>query len=74
MVNLRFQGVGIVGSRVERSEDRRRTRQIALGFCNTCFSREGIDVVGRNIENLIKLSQGFRETTKVGIGNRVLVE
>ena len=36
--------------------------------------REDIHVVRRNIENLIKLSQRFGETTKVDIGKRALRE
>src|SRR5258707_6246083 len=59
---------------MERSEERRRPRQIALGLCNSRLYREGIYVIRRNIENLIKLSQCFGETTKDVIGNRVLGE
>ena len=36
--------------------------------------REGIHVVRYDIENLIKLSQRFGETTKSDIGKRVLGE
>src|SRR5207249_11047074 len=72
--NLYFQRAGVVGSRVERSEERRGLRQIAFGLCNTRLFREGIDVVRRNIENLIKLSQRFRKTTECYIGKRVLGE
>ena len=49
---------------MQRSEERRGTRQVAFGLCNSRLFREGIDVVRRNIENLIKLSQRFGETTK----------
>ena len=49
---------------MERSEERRSTRQIALGLCDSRLEREGIHVVRRDIENLIKLSQRFGETTK----------
>jgi serine/threonine protein kinase len=38
------------------------------------LERQGIDVIRRNIENLIKLPQRFGETTKVNIGIRVLGE
>ncbi len=48
----------------ERSEKRRRPRQVALGLCDSRLLTRCIDVVRRNIENLIKLSQRFRETTK----------
>ena len=50
---------------MERSEERRSPRKIALGLCNSRLCREGIHVVRCNIENLIKLSQRFGETTKV---------
>ena len=63
-----------VGSRAERSEERGGTRQVAFRLCDTGLLRQGIDVVRRNIENLIKLSQRFRETTKCDIRNRVLGE
>ena len=38
------------------------------------FRRQGIHVVRRNIENLVKLSQRFGETTKKHIRKRVLGE
>ncbi len=40
---------------MQRSEERRRTRQVALGLCYTRLEREGIHVVRCNIANLIKL-------------------
>ena len=59
---------------MERSEECRSPRQIALGLCNSRLVDEGIDVVRCDIENLIKLSQRFGETTKDDIGKRVLGE
>src|SRR5436190_23478634 len=59
---------------MQRSEERRGPRQVALGLCNTRLCREGIHVVRCDIENLIKFSQGFGETTKTDIGIRVLSE
>src|SRR5258706_9501721 len=59
---------------MQRSEERRGTRQVALGLCDSRLFHEGIQVVRRNIENLIKLSQCFGETTETEIGNRVLTE
>ena len=59
---------------MERSEECSRTRQIALGLADIRLCRECIHVVWRDIENLIKLSQRFGETTKVDIGKRVLGE
>jgi hypothetical protein len=49
----------VVGSRMQWSEERRGTRQIALGLCNGRLCHEGIEIIRRNIENLIKLSQRF---------------
>ena len=57
---------------MQGSEQRRRTRQVALGLCDSCLRHEGVDVVRCDIENLIKLSQCFGETTKVNVGKRVL--
>ena len=74
LVNLCFQCVRFVGLRVERSKERRGTRQVALPLCNRRLEREGIYVVRRDIENLIKLSQRFRKTTKEDIRKRVLGE
>jgi hypothetical protein len=74
LVNLCFQREDVVGVRVERSEQRRGPRQIALGLCNSRLSCEDIQVVRCDIENLIKLSQRFGETTKQDIGSCVLVE
>src|SRR5437667_3873228 len=59
---------------MQRSEDRRSPLQVVLGLCNSRLVDEGADVVRCDIENLIKLSQRFGKTTKVDIGNRVLVE
>src|SRR5882724_5996637 len=56
------------------AERRSSTRQIAFGLCNSCLAYERIEVVRYDVENLIKLSQRFRETTKGGIASRVLSE
>ena len=74
MVHLCFQGLVVVGTRVERSEERRGTRQIALGLCDRRFFREGIEVVRCDIENLIKLSQRFGEEPEYNVGLCVLGE
>src|SRR5437870_12856384 len=52
---------------MERSEERRGTRQIALSLCDSRLCCEGVEVARHNIENLIKLSQRFGETTKLDI-------
>ena len=59
---------------MQRRKDRRGTRQVALGLCDSRLYRQDIDIVRRNIENLIKLSQRFGETTEDEIGKRVLGE
>src|SRR4030095_9393207 len=59
---------------MERSEKRGSPRQIPLGLRDRRLEREGIQVVRYNIENLIKLSQRFRETAKLHVGKRVLGE
>src|SRR5207248_5686154 len=74
LVNLCFQRVRFVGARVERSKERRGTRQVALPLCNRRLEREGIHVVRYDIKKPIKLSQRFRKTTKQDIGKRVLGE
>ena len=38
------------------------------------FSSQGIHVVRRNIENLVKLQQRFGKTTKKKVGKRVLAK
>src|SRR5262249_8610301 len=57
---------------MQRSQERRGPREVALGLCNTRLFREGIHVVRYDIEDLIELSQGFGETTKTDIGICVL--
>src|SRR6476661_1377887 len=59
---------------MERSQERGRPRQSALGLCNSRFFRNHIHIVRRNIENLVPLPQCFGEATKAGIQNRVLSE
>ena len=57
---------------MERSEQRRRTRQVALRLCDGRLLRQNIGVIRGNIETFIKLSQRFRKTTKIDIVNRVV--
>src|SRR5262249_48681642 len=63
LVNLYFQGTGVVGGRMQWREERTSTHQIALSLCNAGLLRKGVDVIRNNIEHMIKLSQRFRETT-----------
>src|SRR6266446_298348 len=74
LVHLCFHRGGVVGSRVEWSEERRGPWQVALGLCNSRLARERIEVVRCNIKNLIKLPQCFGETTQCDVGIRVLGE
>src|SRR5438128_10041379 len=56
------------------SENRRGTQQVSFGLRNIRLYREGIHVVRCDVENLIKLSQRFGETTKCVIGKGMLAE
>src|SRR6266446_10105617 len=60
-----------VGGWSKRSEQRRGTRQVALGLCDTGLCHNGIHVIRCDIQNLLKLSQCFGETTKHDIGSCV---
>ena len=55
----------VVGVRVQRSEESRGARQVALGLCDTAFIARVSMSSGVIFENLIKLSQRFGETTKM---------
>src|SRR5215831_19798333 len=57
---------------MQRSEERSSTRQITLGLCYSRLIRERIHVVRYDVENLIKLSQRFGETTKCRIRIRLV--
>ena len=70
LVNLCFQRLSEIGDRPERSEKRRGALQIAFGLCDSRLVRQDIDVVRRDIENLVKLSQRFGKTTKKDIRRR----
>src|SRR5206468_684588 len=74
LVNLCFQRERVVSVRMQRSEEHSSTRQVALGLCDISLSRHDIDLVWGDIQNLIKLPQRFRKTTKAFVGNRVLSE
>ena len=56
------------------SEERRGTLQVALRLCDSRLLHQDILVAWCNVENLIKLSQRFGETTKTDIGSRALRE
>src|SRR4029077_17226992 len=59
---------------MQRSEERRGSRQIALRLCDTRLERNGTNVIWCYIKNLVKLPQCFREATKSHQRNRVLCE
>src|SRR5207249_16843 len=67
LVKLCFQRLGVLGRRVDRGEERRGTRQIALSLCDSRLCCEGVDVARHDIENLVKLSQRFGKTTQLDI-------
>jgi hypothetical protein len=69
---LCFQRIGAVGTWILWSEECSGTREIALGLYDSRLIRERIRVVRRDVEDLIKLSQRFWETTKDGIRKRVV--
>src|SRR5512133_1623154 len=56
------------------SEERRGILQVALRVCDSRLVHQDILVAWCNVENFIKLSQRFGETTTSDIGNRVLRE
>ena len=72
LINLCFQGLGVAGSRTERSQQCRSARQIAFGLCDSCLSRERIDVARCDAKKLVKLLQRIMETTTTDLGNRSL--
>src|SRR5437762_5627750 len=74
LANLCFQRQCLVGVRMQGSEESRGTWQIAFGLEGSCLIDERVDVVRCDIENLIKFSQRFGETTQGLVGKRVLDE
>src|SRR5262249_21906234 len=52
----------------------RSTREVAFALCDTRLCLKCVHVVRCNIENLVKFSRRFGETTKEPIGIRVLGE
>src|ERR1700745_131946 len=57
---------------MEWGENCRRPWQVALGLCDRRLSRERIHIIRCDIENLIKLPQGFGKTTQNYIEKPVL--
>src|SRR6476660_1973405 len=74
LVNLCFQCPHVVSTRLQWSEERRGPRQVALGLCDIRLERAGIDVVGCDIKNLIKLSQRLGKTALNPVRSRVLAK
>jgi hypothetical protein len=74
LVNLYFQSLSVIGVRVQRSEECRGPRKITLGLVDIRLRGECIRIVRCDVEDLIKLSQRFGETSKHDIGNRLLGE
>src|SRR5205823_8536362 len=72
--SLSCQGVGVVGGGTWRSVQCARTGQFPLGLRDKRLEPECINVIRRNIQDLIKLSQRFGKTTKADVRLRVPVE
>src|SRR4029077_6648760 len=73
-VDFYFQSAGVVGPRIQRSEECGSLREGALGLCNTRLLRKRIHVSRYNIEHLIKLSQRLGEATNYHVRLGVLGE
>src|SRR4029077_13440122 len=67
LVKLCFECLTDLGTRADRSEYLGGAWQVALNLCNICLLRDRIHILRRDIENLIKFSQGFGKTTKVAV-------
>src|ERR1700719_2862433 len=74
LAEMCFHRRGVVGLRMERSEERRGTRQVALSLSDARLDYKDIHVVGCDIKNLIKLSQRLGKTTLKPMGMRVHAE
>ena len=74
LVNLCCQYLGVAGARMQRSEERRGTRQVALGLRDIRLECDDLHVVGCDIKNLVSLSQRLGETTLIPIGSRFRAE
>src|SRR5204863_8784381 len=59
---------------MQRSEECGGPRQVPFDLCDNCFRHERVHVVRCDIENLVKFSQGFGETTWALVGLGVLAE
>src|SRR5580704_4058531 len=59
---------------MRRRKERGSSWQIALRLRDSRLYRENTNIIWCNIQNLIKLSQCFGETTKTDIRSRVLSE
>src|SRR5262249_6576814 len=59
---------------MQGTEQRRRARKVAFSLVDSRLGYKGVDVVRRNDENLIKLSQRFSQTRHSQIGKCVLRE
>ena len=57
---------------MQRIEQRRRPRQVTFGLRGQRLFRKSIDVIRRDIENLIQLPQRLRKAAEKDIGERVL--
>src|SRR5262249_62237292 len=74
LISSSFPCGNVVTGNLKWSEQRRSLRQIALRLRDCRLLRERINVVRRDIENLIEFPIGFSKVTKTDIGKRVLRE
>jgi hypothetical protein len=74
LINLGFQRSGVISHGMKRTENGRRAWQVTFSLGNRRFESQRIYVVRRDIENLVKLPQSFRKTTKKNVGKRVLAK
>src|SRR4030095_7111885 len=72
LVSFYFPRAKVMGVRMQRSQKRSSSGQIALGLRDTGLDHRGVNVVRCKIENLIKFSQRFGETTYNDQGKGVL--
>src|SRR4051812_1474619 len=63
MVNLHFQHLGLVGIWMQWRQKRRRPWKVAFHHGDAGLQRRRVEVVGRDIQDLIKFSLRFREAT-----------
>ena len=64
MVSNLFPSSRVAGSRLDLSEKRRGSGQVAFGLGNRRLFHQGVNVVRHNLQNLVELAERFGETPK----------